>query len=96
MPKKPLEAIEEYFRKVSDPRKDRTKDYRLIDMVAIAICAVAFFASGAPLMELRPKLSSADMHHVFAEGPQRQDTPLRRGMPHLPIAVIARTIRAVK
>ncbi len=31
MPKKPLEAIEEHFCKVSDPRKDRTKDHKLID-----------------------------------------------------------------
>jgi hypothetical protein len=28
MLKKPLEAIEEYFSKVTDPRKDRTKDYK--------------------------------------------------------------------
>ena len=95
-PKKPLEALEEHFSKVSDPRKDRTKEHTLIDIIAIAICVVALFASGALLMELRPKISRADMHQVFAEGPQRQDTPLRRGMPHLPIAVIARTIRAVK
>lgn len=40
MPKKPLEAIEEYFGKVSDPRLDRTKDHKLIDIIAIAICAV--------------------------------------------------------
>ena len=78
MAQRPLEAIEEYFRKVSDPRKDRTKDHKLIDMIA-AICVVALFASGAPLMELRPKMPRADMHQVFAEGPQRQDTPLRRG-----------------
>ena len=40
MPKKPLEAIEEHFRKVPDPRKDRTKDHKLIDIIGIAICAV--------------------------------------------------------
>jgi predicted transposase YbfD/YdcC len=40
MPKKPLEAIEEHFSQVSDPRKDRTKDHKLIDIIAIAICAV--------------------------------------------------------
>lgn len=40
MPKKPLEAIEEYFRKVADPQKDRTKNHKLIDIIAIAICAV--------------------------------------------------------
>jgi predicted transposase YbfD/YdcC len=46
MPKKPLEAIEEHFRKVSDPRKDRTKDHTLIDIIAIAICAVICGAEG--------------------------------------------------
>jgi predicted transposase YbfD/YdcC len=40
MPQKPLEAIEEYFGKVSDPRIDRTKEHKLIDIIAIAICAV--------------------------------------------------------
>lgn len=46
MPKKPLEAIEEHFRKVTDPRKDRTKDHKLIDILAIAICAVICGAEG--------------------------------------------------
>ena len=32
MPKKPLEAIEDHFSKVTDPRKDRTKDHKLIDV----------------------------------------------------------------
>jgi predicted transposase YbfD/YdcC len=40
MPKKPLEAIEEHFSKVSDPRVERTKEHKLIDIIAIAICAV--------------------------------------------------------
>lgn len=40
MPKKPLEAIEEQFGKVPDPRKDRTKDHKLINIIAIAICAI--------------------------------------------------------
>lgn len=40
MSKKPLEAIEEHFGKVVDPRVDRTKDHKLIDIIAIAICAV--------------------------------------------------------
>jgi hypothetical protein len=40
MPKKPLEAIEEHFGKVPDPRVDRTKDHKLIEIIAIAICAV--------------------------------------------------------
>jgi len=51
VPKKPLEAIEEHFSKVSDPRKDRTKDHKLIDIIAIAICAVICGAEGWTDME---------------------------------------------
>ena len=40
MPKKPLEVIEEHFGKIIDPRMDRTKHHKLIDIIAIAICAV--------------------------------------------------------
>jgi hypothetical protein len=39
-PKKPLEAIEEHFSKVSDPGMGRTKEHKLTGMIAIAICAV--------------------------------------------------------
>ena len=46
MPKKPLEAIEEHFSKVNDPRIDRRKEYKLIDMIVIAICAVICGAEG--------------------------------------------------
>jgi len=46
MPKKPLEAIEAHFSKVKDPRKDRTKDHKLIDIIAISICAVICGAEG--------------------------------------------------
>lgn len=46
MQKKPLEAIEAHFSKVSDPRVERTKDHKLIDIVAIAICAVICGAEG--------------------------------------------------
>lgn len=46
MSKKPLEAIEEHFSKVTDPRKDRTKDHKLIDIIAIAICGVICGAEG--------------------------------------------------
>lgn len=46
MPKKPLEAIEEYFSKVTDPRKDRTKEHKLIDLIAIALCGVICGAEG--------------------------------------------------
>jgi hypothetical protein len=39
MPKKPMEVIEEHFSKIADPRKDRTKDHKLIDIIVIAIRA---------------------------------------------------------
>jgi len=52
MPKKPLEVIEEHFSKVSDPRKDRTKHHKLMDMIAIAICAVICGAEGWVDIEL--------------------------------------------
>lgn len=52
MPKKSLEAIEEQFGKVPDPRKDRTKDHKLIDIIAIAICAVICGAEGWVDIEL--------------------------------------------
>ena len=55
MPKKPLEAIEEHFSKVTDPRKDRTKDHKLIDIIAIAICAVICGAEGWVDMKLYGK-----------------------------------------
>ena len=46
MLKKPLEAMEEHFSKVSDPRKDRTKEHKLLDIIVIAICAVICGAEG--------------------------------------------------
>ncbi len=52
MPKEPLNAIEEHFGKVIDPRKDRTKDHKLIDIIAIAICAVICGAEGWVDIEL--------------------------------------------
>jgi predicted transposase YbfD/YdcC len=52
MPKKPLEAIEEHFSKVTDPRVDRTKEHKLIDIIAIAICAVICGAEGWVDIEL--------------------------------------------
>jgi len=44
--KKPIEMIEEYFGKVKDPRKERTKDHKLIDIITIAICGVICGAEG--------------------------------------------------
>jgi predicted transposase YbfD/YdcC len=52
MSKTPLEAIEEHFSKVTDPRKDRTRDHKLIDIIAIAICAVICGAEGWVDIEL--------------------------------------------
>ena len=52
MPKKPLAAIEEHFSKVSDPRVDRTKEHKLIDIITIAICAVICGAEGWVDIEL--------------------------------------------
>src|SRR3989304_995578 len=52
MSRKPLEAIEEHFSKVVDPRKDRTKAHKLIDIIAIAICAVICGAEGWVDIEL--------------------------------------------
>lgn len=52
MPKKPLEAIEEHFGKVSDPRVERTREHKLIDIIAIAICAVICGAEGWVDIEL--------------------------------------------
>jgi predicted transposase YbfD/YdcC len=59
MPKKPLEAIEEHFSQVTDPRKDRTKDHKLIDIIAIAICAVICGAEGWVDVELYGKSKEA-------------------------------------
>jgi len=59
MPKKPLEAIEEHFSKVTDPRKERTKDHKLIDIIGIAICAVICGAEGWVDMELYGKSKQA-------------------------------------
>lgn len=52
MCEKPLEAIEGHFSKITDPRKDRTKDHKLIDIIVIAICAVICGAEGWVDVEL--------------------------------------------
>ena len=46
MKERPLKKIEEHFGKVTDPRIDRTKEHKLIDIMAIAICAVICGAEG--------------------------------------------------
>lgn len=52
MTKKPLEALEEYFSKVSDPRVERGREHKLIDIIGIAICAVICGAEGWVDIEL--------------------------------------------
>lgn len=42
----PLEKIEEHFGKVRDPRIERGKEHKLIDIISIAICAVICGAEG--------------------------------------------------
>jgi predicted transposase YbfD/YdcC len=52
VPKKPLETLSEHFGKVTDPRVDRTKEHKLIDILAIAICAIICGAEGWVDVEL--------------------------------------------
>jgi predicted transposase YbfD/YdcC len=70
MPKKPLEAIEEHFSKVIDPRKDRTKEHKLIGIIVIAICAVICGAEGWVDVELFGK-SKLKWLKTFLELPNR-------------------------
>ena len=37
---KPKKSIYEYFSELEDPRVDRTKRHKLIDIIIITICAV--------------------------------------------------------
>jgi hypothetical protein len=46
MRKKPLSALTASFRSLPDPRVDRTKRHLLVDIMAIAICAVVCGADG--------------------------------------------------
>ncbi|MFZ1043897.1 MAG: transposase family protein, partial [Anaerolineales bacterium] len=59
MPKKPLETLSEHFGKVTDPRVDRTKEHKLIDILAIAICAIICGAEGWVDVELFGKSKQA-------------------------------------
>jgi predicted transposase YbfD/YdcC len=68
MRKKPLEAMEEHFSKVSDPRVDRTKEHKLIDIITIAICAVICGAEGWVDIELFGK-SKMPWLNTFLELP---------------------------
>jgi predicted transposase YbfD/YdcC len=40
MTPKALKAIEKHFGQISDPRVERTKEHKLVDIIAIALCAV--------------------------------------------------------
>jgi predicted transposase YbfD/YdcC len=40
MTPKALKAIEKHFGQITDPRVDRTKEHKLVDIIAIALCAV--------------------------------------------------------
>ena len=42
----PLNKLEEHFSEVSDPRIDRTKDHKLLNIISIAICAIISGAEG--------------------------------------------------
>ena len=46
MSKNALEKIEEHFGRVQDPRIERSKEHKLIDIITIAICAVICGAEG--------------------------------------------------
>jgi predicted transposase YbfD/YdcC len=46
MSETPLEKIEKHFGRVQDPRIERSKEHKLIDIISIAICAVICGAEG--------------------------------------------------
>ena len=46
MSETPLGKIEEHFGRVQDPRIERSKEHKLIDIISIAICAVICGAEG--------------------------------------------------
>ena len=46
MPNRPLGPLEEHFANLTDPRAARTREHKLLDIVAIAICAVICGADG--------------------------------------------------
>ena len=46
MNNKQIISLEEIFGKIADPRIDRTKLHKLIDIIIIAICAVICGAEG--------------------------------------------------
>ena len=76
MGKKPIEAIEEYLGKVTDPRVDRTKDHKLIDIITTAITAVICGAENWVDIELfgKSKLSWLNTFLELPNGIPSHDT----------------------
>lgn len=46
MPETPTAILEKYFASLPDPRVERTRDHKLLDIVIIAICTVIGGAEG--------------------------------------------------
>src|SRR3990172_10195521 len=46
MPDKPLATLEKCFANLTDPRVERTREHRLLDIVILAICSVICGADG--------------------------------------------------
>jgi predicted transposase YbfD/YdcC len=46
MPETPTASLEKYFARLPDPRVERTREHKLLDIVVIAICAVICGAEG--------------------------------------------------
>jgi predicted transposase YbfD/YdcC len=49
---KPIKAIEIQFGKIRDPRLERTKEHKLIDIITIAVCAIICGAQGWTEIEM--------------------------------------------
>ena len=65
---KPIATIEEYFGRVSDPRVERTKEHKLIDILVIALCGIICGAEGWVDIELFGN-SKLDWLSTFLELP---------------------------
>lgn len=46
MSNKPLTALEKHFAQLTNPRVERTREHKLLDIVILAICAVICGADG--------------------------------------------------
>jgi predicted transposase YbfD/YdcC len=65
---KPIATLEEYFGKIADPRVERTKEHRLIDILVIALCGIICGADGWTDIELFGN-SKLDWLRTFLELP---------------------------